>query len=65
MLPLKRVRASEAGGLMVVPGTNNDLTQQQLRERYPHVEQVKGDWKDTRMSNKLRATGWNCHPMTP
>ena len=44
MIPLKRVRNNEVGGLMVVPNTNNDKTQKKLTERYPSSAVFPSDW---------------------
>ena len=44
MVPLKRVRSDEVGGLMVVPQTNNKQTQQQLVDRYPGTRGYPSDW---------------------
>ena len=44
MLPLVDVRVDGAGGLQVVPDTNNDKTQEALIERYPWVHHSNSDW---------------------
>jgi hypothetical protein len=44
MIPLKRVRNDEVGGLMVVPYTNNDKSQTEIIERYPQTTYSSGDW---------------------
>lgn len=43
MIPLIDVRADGAGGLQVVPNTNNDKTQSDLSERYK-CSYNKSDW---------------------
>lgn len=44
MVPLKRVRANEVGGLMVVPQTNNDKTQKYLCSKYQYLMDSSSDW---------------------
>ena len=44
MVPLIDVSADGAGGLQVVPNTNNDETQMKLTERYPGVKHSALDW---------------------
>ena len=44
MIALKRVRKDEVGGLMVIPDTNNDETQQKLVDRYPQTTNFPSDW---------------------
>lgn len=44
MIPPKRVRKDEVGGLMVVPGSNNEEVQQYLIKRYPNVRLFPSDW---------------------
>lgn len=44
MVPLIDVHAEGAGGLQLVPNTNNDQTQNEICERYPWVKNSKSDW---------------------
>lgn len=44
MIPLIDVRSDGAGGLQVVPDTNNDKAQEELIVRYPWTKNSKSDW---------------------
>lgn len=57
MLPLIDVTAEGAGGLQVVPNTNNDICQQDLVERYPGTKGSSSDWVELRNNDPLMGTG--------
>jgi len=55
MVPLYRV--DEVGGLMVVPNTNNDRTQQELVQRYPSTQSNSSDWLELRNTDPFIGEG--------
>lgn len=44
MVPLKRVRQDEVGGLQVVPKSNQEEVLEKIIERYPQVTWSSSDW---------------------
>ena len=57
MMPLKRVRRNEIGGLKVVPKSNSEEVLSKIIERYPQAQFNSSDWIELRGNDPLITKG--------